>query len=290
MKSLPKYFHLGLIGWPLGHSLSPLMHTAGLHEACLDGEYRLYPIPPLPEGEALLRELLGKVVSGEIQGLNVTIPHKQNILKYLDCLSPAASSIGAVNTISLQNRQLTGDNTDWAGFLHDLQFQLSGRANSAAQKQALVLGAGGSARAVVYALLQSGWQVNITSRRLEQAQRLAADFSTDDHPVSTFPLQQFVNLPETTLIVNTTPVGMSPDTANSPWPVDLPFPRQAFLYDLIYNPSETALMQSARAAGLMSVNGLGMLVEQAALAFEIWTGQPAPREVFRQAVFERKPQ
>jgi shikimate dehydrogenase len=279
-------FHLGLIGWPLGHSLSPEMHNAALQDAGLAGTYRLYPVPPFPEGEPVLKNLLGKVKSGEIQGINVTIPHKQNVLKFMDTISPAARKIGAVNTISLQNGLLTGENTDWMGFWHDLQFQMS-KTGFAINKHALVLGAGGSARAVVYALLQSGWRVNIASRRPEQANQLVAVFSMGNDSVSAVPLLQLANLPEITLIVNTTPVGMTPNTSSSPWPVGLRFPENAFLYDLIYNPTDTALMKAARSAGLPVANGLGMLIEQAALAFEIWTGQPAPREVFRQAAFER---
>jgi shikimate dehydrogenase len=288
MKSSLKAFHLGMIGWPLGHSLSPLMHNAALQAAGLAGEYRLYPIPPMPEGKLMVLELLEKIKSDEIQGLNVTIPHKQSVLPFLDDLSTAARAIGAVNTICLKNGLLTGDNTDLEGFLSDLAICMPA-SNLGNHKSALVLGAGGSARAIVYALLQIGWQVTISSRRLEQAQQLAADFSTEDLHVDAQLPDLIKGLPETTLIVNTTPVGMSPDVTYSPWPKGLPFPKQAFLYDLIYNPSETALMKSARSAGLSAANGLGMLVEQAVLAFEIWTGQPAPRDIFRRSVFERKP-
>jgi shikimate dehydrogenase len=282
-------YQLGLIGWPLGHSLSPLMHNAALQAAGLAGEYQLYPIPPFPEGQSLLRELLGKVKSGEIQGLNITIPHKQNVLPFLDVLSPAARAIGAVNTISLNNGRLTGDNTDWSGFLCDLATCLpADHLNK--PMNALVIGAGGSARGIVYALLTTGWQVTISSRRFEQAQQLATDFSTHAQTVFAFAAPQFAELTKTTLIVNTTPVGMFPATSSSPWPDNLPFPKQVFLYDLIYNPSETALMKTARSAGLSAVNGLGMLAEQAAMSFEIWTGQPNLREVFRRTVFERKPE
>ena len=113
-------WQLGLVGWPLGHSLSPLMHTAALQSAGLVGEYRLFPIPPGPEEETLLADLLDKVKTGELDGLNVTIPHKQSVIPLLDSLSPAARAIGAVNTISMKDGQLTGDNTDWLGFSRDL--------------------------------------------------------------------------------------------------------------------------------------------------------------------------
>ncbi len=286
MSSSGNPFHLGLIGWPLGHSLSPVMHTAALQAAGLAGEYRLFPIPPFPKGELEMQDLFCRLKTGEIQGFNVTIPHKQNVLSMLESLTPAAHSIGAVNTISLQNRQLTGDNTDWSGFSIDLESHLPGGTTSN-QRQALVLGAGGSARAVIFALQQNGWRVNISARRPGQASQLAKELSTEDQPLTSWPLLQFPDLPDTRLIVNTTPAGMSPEVGVSPWPETVPFPRQAFLYDLIYNPAETTLMKAARAAGLEAVNGLGMLAEQAALAFEIWTGQSIPGEVFRQAAFER---
>jgi shikimate dehydrogenase len=186
----------------------------------------------------------------------------------------------------VQNGNLYGENTDWSGFLQDLikQFPSTGAAMS---KKALILGAGGSARAVVYALAQSGWQINIFTRRFEQAQQLAEDFSVINASVNVLPTLPSNELAETTLIVNTTPSGMFPNTLDTPWPPDLSFPRQAFLYDLIYNPSDTVLMKTARSEGIQAANGLGMLVEQAALAFEIWTGQSVSRQVFQQAAIER---
>lgn len=281
-------YHLGLIGWPLGHSLSPAMHTAALQAAGFPGDYRLFPIPPLPEGEILVSNMLDNLRSDVLHGLNVTIPHKQNVLPFLDSLTPAARIIGAVNTISCQDGNLVGDNTDWIGFTRDLKTHLPD-AIADQDARALILGAGGAARAVVYALKQSGWKVNITSRRPEQARQLADEFSFPDNPVSTWSLKEVPDLPDVRLIVNTTPVGMSPKTPDSPWPPEIPFPPQAFVYDLVYNPAETVLVKAARSAGLEAVTGLGMLAEQAALAFEIWTGCPIPGDVFRQAALERMP-
>jgi shikimate dehydrogenase len=131
--------------------------------------------------------------------------------------------------------------------------------------------------------------VNITARRQEQADQLAKEFSTANNPILTWPLSETAEWPDVQLIVNTTPAGMSPRVGNSPWPVEVPFPRQALLYDLVYNPAETTLMKAAQSAGLPAVSGLGMLAEQAALAFEIWTGCPIPGEIFRQAAVERMP-
>jgi shikimate dehydrogenase len=268
-------FHLGLIGWPLGHSLSPKLHNAALAALHLPGEYRLYPVPPFPEGQARLAELFEQVRSGALDGLNVTIPHKQNVLPLLDELTPTATAIGAANLIFLKDGQLIGDNADAAGFLADLQ-RCGLSAPTPGRRKALVLGAGGSARAVVYALASAGWQVWIAARRVEQASALAASLPDTGPAIQVLPLQPKALAGSYDLIVNTTPLGMFPDVESNPWPADLPLPPGAGLYDLVYNPPETNLVRQGRAAGLRSANGLGMLVEQAAVAFETWTGQPAP--------------
>ncbi len=283
-------YSLGLIGYPLGHSLSPKLHHAALEAVGLEGEYRLYPIV-LGGEERELRELLGKVRTGEIHGLNVTIPHKQAVIPYLDELTPTAQAIGAVNTIYFREDQLIGDNTDAPGFLADLKQFLDGGPTTddrrnlspvSRPRSALVLGAGGSARAVVYALLQDGWRVTLAARRIEQAQTLIEAFpqyliSNTQYPISNHQLP-------ITLLVNTTPLGMTPHLDATPWPADLLFPEHAAVYDLVYNPRETTFVRAARAAGLPATTGLGMLIEQAALAFELWTGRPAAREGMRHAV------
>jgi len=279
-------FHLGLTGWPLGHSLSPLMHTAALLAARLEGDYQLFPVRPMPEGVDELRGLVNRLRTGELHGLNVTIPHKQAVLPFLDEQSPAAQTIGAVNTLFMKEGRLCGENTDWSGFLTDLEAYLPDCRNGLG-RQVLVLGAGGSARAVVFALCQCGWQVTISARRPEQSRELAEEFSNSENYVATQSLDAFTSLDQTSLIVNTTPAGMSPNVDASPLPAGLSFPADALLYDLIYNPAETRLMRLARAAGLTAVNGLGMLAGQAALAFEIWTGHAVPADVFRKAALER---
>ena len=278
------HFRLGLTGYPLSHSLSPNIHAAALAACGLQGEYSLFPVQP---GDIQgLKELLARVRSGEIHGLNVTIPHKQPVIELLDTLTPAAQAIGAVNTIYMQANKLIGDNTDAPGFLQDLDRFLSKQARGHVNKNALILGAGGSARAVVYALLYDGWSVIIAARRLEQAQQLTSSITNYHLPNPFFqlsdlpsrisdPQSQHSNL---SLIVNTTPVGMTPNTNHSPWPQDLPFPPRAAIYDLVYNPRETRLVADARIQGLSATTGLGMLIEQAALAFKIWTGHDPSRE------------
>lgn len=268
-------FRLGLIGYPLGHSLSPKIHAAALKACQLQGDYSLFPIHP--DDKQGLKDLLSRVRAGELHGLNVTIPHKQNVIDFMDELTPTAKAIGAVNTTYVRDDKLIGDNTDAAGFLADLK---KGIGNRESGKSAVVLGAGGSARAVVYALLNDGWEVTLAARRLEQAEQLAASFTNNELRITTFDLQ-----PSTfDLLVNTTPVGMTPNIDQSPLPENLSLPSNAFVYDLVYNPSETKLVKTARAQGLPATTGLGMLIEQAALAFELWTGHSPPRDVLWTAV------
>jgi shikimate dehydrogenase len=295
------FLHLGLTGWPLAHSLSPALHQAALRAAGLEGDYQLFPVMPLPEGAAALEVLIAGLRQGVLHGLNVTIPHKQAVLPYLDALTPAAQSAGAANTIFQREGQIRGDNTDIPGFLADLE-AVAGRLlrklisqGTDGDKQALVLGAGGAARGVACGLVQSGWQVHVAARRPEQAQGLATELSNsswsgdgrpriDAHSLTGAGLAGL--LPRLKLIVNATPLGMLPWVEASPWPAGLPLPTGAIVYDLVYNPSETAFLRQARAAGLPAFNGLGMLIEQAALAFETWTGQPAQRQAMRHAAKE----
>ena len=288
----------GLIGFPLEHSRSPAIHTAALAALGLPGEYRLYLIPPLPAGREELKLLLDRLREGEINGLNVTIPHKQAVLPFLDSLTSTAQTIVAANTLFMQDGRLIGDNTDAAGFMADLNRLAPGVFGS--QKIALVLGAGGSASAIIYALLQAGQKVVITARRLEQALEIVERFSAGIQPpgssrqaspdpnlapsveISAIGIESLPDLiseyaSHIGLVVNTTPLGMAPHVQASPWPDDLPFPPKATVYDLVYNPIETRLVAQASRAGLLAFTGLGMLVEQAALSFERWTGQPAPR-------------
>lgn len=275
-------FQLGLIGWPLKHSLSPAIHLAALKTLGLQGDYRCYPIEPLPAGDKALRKVLDQIRGGSLQGLNVTLPYKEVIIDRLERLTATAARLGAVNTVYMEGTELVGDNTDKQGFLFDLENSLAPEIGSA-----LVLGAGGAARAVVSGLNDSGWAVWVAARRLSQAKNLVEALGNDGKAFLKPILLESDVVGEIasgmTLIVNATPVGMAPDRDASSWPRGIPFPERACLYDLVYTPIRTQIVRVAEASGLKAVNGMGMLVEQAALSFERWTNRSAPREAMWRA-------
>lgn len=282
------HWSLGLIGYPLSHSLSPGIHQAALDYFRISGEYALYPLELGPNLPANLSELMRKVKEGKIHGLNVTIPYKQEVIGYLEQLTPVSQAIQAVNTIYCdQAGRLTGDSTDvegfWLGLLHSLPGVELTEGNE--HRRALVLGAGGSARAVVYCLRKRGWQVTVAARKVEQARRLIETIMRTDDEHATLSATS-LNLEGLTLgaelarlVVNTTPVGMWPNTSASPWPEHLDFPPGGSVFDLVYNPEQTLLVRQARKAGLAAATGMRMLLEQAALSFERWTGLKPPVEI-----------
>lgn len=282
---MPENFSLGLIGYPLGHSVSPVLHLTALAEAGLKGKYDLFQVSPLPDGKGDLEALINRLRSGELHGLNVTIPHKQSVFSLVDELTPSAAAIGAVNTLYMKSGQLVGDNTDAPGFWGDLSHLPIQNA-----KSALVLGAGGAARAVVYALLTHGWITRITDLRQEQVDSLYTHFSAQDLDASKLEVIPFTPQSieqaglESDLVVNATPMGMHPNIENCAWPEAITLPTQACIYDVVYNPMETRFLIRAAAAGLPCRNGLGMLVEQAALAFELWTRFSPSRSLMLEAV------
>jgi shikimate dehydrogenase len=277
-------YHLGLIGYPLGHSRSPELHHAALQVAGFSGEYRLFPITPDAQGEAAIHSLIEEIRHGTLHGLNVTIPHKKTVIPYLDQMSEVARAVGAVNTIYRDSTgRVIGDNTDVPGFLQAVQPVLPPQ-----RGRALVMGAGGSARAVVYALATSGWQVTVLARREEQASSLAEEIGAEGLKDLISPMawsnDAFSQLRSVRLVVNTTPVGMFPHVDECPWPEDLALPSSAGVYDLIYNPVVTDLIRRAKQAGLQACSGAGMLVAQAALAFQRWTGCEPPYQVMQEAM------
>jgi shikimate dehydrogenase len=272
-------YHFGLVGFPLGHSLSPRLHQAALRELGLIGDYSLFSIPPGTESLVKLAEVLFQIRAGVLSGVNITIPYKETVIPFLDGLTPVALDTGAVNTVFKQGDHLVGDNTDVTGFGLDLlDCGLDYLSNPG---WALVLGAGGAARAVVYTLAMAGWKVTIAARRPDQAETLSRDIQRHLHTDAPSPVMLSGTAlkgcaDEFALIANTTPLGMAPNANTSPWPQDIKFPTHGFIYDLVYNPPETVFLHQAYTAGLATRNGLGMLVRQAAASFERWTGMVSP--------------
>ncbi len=267
---------LGLLGWPVSHTRSPKIHNLLAETYDQNLVYVAFPTHP----EKVKEAIQGLSALGCF-GVNVTVPHKQAVMPWLDHIEPAAQAIGAVNTImfkydaenSLNPPTSYGYNTDWVGFKNDLQH----KGVSFAGRDSIILGAGGSARAVIYTLLQAKSKVHLFARRVEQANELKAEMLKffPNQPFETFHLSELEAVNDqldAPLIINSTPVGMSPKIDQSPWPENINFKNGSFIYDLIYTPTETKMMNDARAVGCEALNGLGMLIGQGAEAFRIWTG------------------
>ena len=271
---------VGLIGWPVGHSLSPAMHNAGF--AHLGLNWRYVPLPVRPE--RLADAVRGLAALG-FRGANLTAPHKVAVISLLDSLDESARLVGAVNAIQIdgESGRLIGLNTDIEGFLTDLA--ANGMLPTPGAR-VIVLGAGGAARAIGMALIQSGARVTFVNRTPSHAERLVDSMravrpEVDVRVVGLESLHAVGS--EAALIVNTTPLGMWPDVETSPWPEFVPLPPGAAVYDTVYRPVETRLVREAQAAGLRATGGTGMLVRQGAFAFALWTGRAAPLDVMRAA-------
>lgn len=263
-------YRVGVIGWPITHSLSPAMHNAAFAALGLaDWRYDLLPVPPDIVGHSL-RTLRGE---GGYLGVNVTVPLKEKVLAHT-LPDDLARAVGAANTIDFRTNVST--NTDIAGFIGDLE------ANGVVLPgtRALVLGAGGAARAAVFGLAQAGASVMVTNRTMARAQAMLADLAltANVRNVEALPLEAAAAArPE--LVVNCTSAGMWPQVDSCPWPDGVPFPEGITVYDMVYRPARTRLMALAEARGGWAVGGLGMLVRQGAAAFTLWTGRAAPFEV-----------
>lgn len=267
----------GLLGYPISHTLSPAMHNAAFSHLGLNAVYLPFEVRPEE-----LKDVLKALVAIGAGGLNVTIPHKESCIQYLDGLDKQAKSIGAVNTIVIKKGRLWGYNTDCKGFLKSLKRDLGLQPRDL---RVFILGAGGGARAVVTGLAMGGAkQILVKDLIYTRAKRLVGDIRKH------FPNCQAEvtkglpgsELETVDLLVNATPVGMKKD---DPLLVEPKFlhPRLK-VYDLVYNPPHTKLLRAAKARGLQACGGLGMLLYQGAYAFELWTGKKAPVEVMRKAL------
>ena len=271
---------LCVIGHPIEHSMSPIMHNAALKDLSLDYVYVAFNIPP----NDLKKAVLGfKMFS--IKGINVTIPHKENIIPYLDEIDPLAEKIGAVNTIKNEGKYLIGKNTDASGAkkaLLDAGCEITG-------KKALILGAGGAAKAVSFAISEDLDAVYIANRTEKRAIKLAKDLTNKTtikavgKNMSINTLKNLVN--DVDILINTTPLGMYPDIEESPISKEM-LHNNLFVFDIVYNPLETRLLKEARKIGCKTLGGLDMFVNQGALAFEWWTGKKPNLNLMKEKVVE----
>ena len=264
----------GIMGYPIGHSLSPLMHTLAFRHHGMDAVYVPFSVAP----DDLGRAVAGAAALG-VAGFNVTIPHKEAIMAHLDEVTDAARAIGAVNTVHVHDGGTTGHNTDGAGFLQPLQ-RLEAPLN---ELTACVLGAGGAARALAAALLNAGCpQLVITNRTHARSERLAADLqeqyaTAEVRAVSMSDAADAAQ--QSRLIVNATSLGMH--EGDAPLLPSCCFGPGRIVYDIVYRPLNTPFLQDARVAGATTIGGLDMLLGQGAAAFTIWTGLAFPLEAVR---------
>jgi shikimate dehydrogenase len=262
MSAIPR---AGVCGWPVGHSRSPLIHTYWLKHYGLAGAYERFAVPP--QDFARFAASIGR---DGLAGFNVTAPHKEAAYSACGELTEAARATGAVNTLWREGAALRGDNTDIEGFLASLDVEASGSVERA--RRAVVLGAGGAARAIVYGLKSRGVAaIAIVNRTGERAEALVARFGPTTQAVDWCELPR--ELAEADLLVNTTTLGMA---GQPPLEVDLaPLKAGATVADIVYTPLTTPLIAAARARGHVAVGGLGMLLRQAAPGFARWFG-PVP--------------
>lgn len=268
---------VGLLGWPVGHSFSPLIHNAAFRALGLD-----YVYIPLPVRSEDVAQAVAGLRAFGFAGANVTVPHKVSVIPFLDRLDASAALVGAVNTIVLSAGQLVGYNTDMTGFIASLQ--AAGVAIEGCR--AAVMGAGGAARAVVCGLVAAGAaNVTVGARDAGKARLFAASFAAGGVTGCGWEEADFRQaLAGCQLLINATPVGMH-GGLDRQLPLDWAAVNSpAVACDLVYNPLDTRFLRTAREQGHRTVDGLGMLVEQAVLAFALWTGREAPRTAVRQAL------
>jgi shikimate dehydrogenase len=261
----------GIIGWPLGHTLSPVLHNWGFARLGIDAVYEAWPLEPgdLP---AFIRRMRTEPVSGA----SVTIPHKRAVMAHLDRITDRARAVGAVNTLYMAGDLLCGENTDVAGLAAPL------RARGRLPASALVLGAGGAARAAVVALRELGVaDVMVANRTASRAQELA-----DELAVRAVDWAARMDQ-DAGIVCNTTPMGMSGDLVDAtPWDADR-FAPGMVAYDIVYNPLRTRFLREADAAGCATISGLEMFLHQGLAQFRLWTGLDLDEAGARQVLLER---
>lgn len=269
---------IALIGHPVEHSLSPRMHN---------GIYRCMNINSIYMAFDVLPENIGQAVYGfcalQVRGFNVTVPHKQAVMPYLDAIDQTAALIGAVNTVANDKGRLIGYNTDGSGFMRSLAY----RGIDVRGRDVLLLGAGGAARAVASALaIHGAGSVTIANRTPDKAAALADDINRriGGNVCSGASLSDIGSISRPYMLINATSAGMWPHVESSPLPADYNLSGIEVVYDLIYNPERTLLLKKAEEHGCMGVNGLDMLIWQAIEAIRIWFGIDVPYELAMEGV------
>jgi 3-dehydroquinate dehydratase / shikimate dehydrogenase len=261
----------GVIGNPVGHSRSPLMHNAALKALNLDGVYLPFEVDDVGSFVCDFVHPKTRKSDWNLSGLSVTIPHKLAVIPYLDFVDATARSVGAVNTVVVEGDELRGYNTDVAGAMKPLDEMIDVRGARVA-----VIGAGGAARAICHGLSRRGAEVTIYARELKKAQPLADEFNTQIASLESFK-------GEADIVINCSPVGMSGPSVGRSLIKAESLEGVKLVYDLIYTPEETALLRDAARAGCRTLGGLAMLVGQAAEQFRLWTGLEAPVDVMWRA-------
>lgn len=269
----------GVIGHPIEHSLSPVMHNAVFRKLELDYEYSAFDVK---RGE--LEKFIEDAKSNFI-GLNVTIPHKIAVMKFLDEIGKEAELIGAVNTIKFKNGKTTGFNTDGIGCVKALEEAGEG----IKEKRILILGAGGAARAIAFQLVLENSEVLISNRNMENAFKLGEDIKkklNKDVELIRFSKNEIEKkLQETDILINATPVGMFPEVDKSIINPEI-IPSRVVVMDIVYNPIKTKLLGEAEKRGCKTVDGVGMFIHQGAESLRLWLGITPPVDVMRRAVIE----
>ncbi|MBU4310210.1 shikimate dehydrogenase [bacterium] len=271
---------VGLIGYPIGHTLSPAMHNRAFEYLDLN-----YLYLPFPVKESNLKEALRALPALSVVGVNVTLPYKERVLEYLDEVSEEAELTQAVNTILVKDSRLIGYNTDGKGFVTSLK---KGAEFNPRDKKVVIIGAGGASRAVSIGLAKEGVEkITLIDIVFNKAQSLASHIAKNISKVEVAAVKEEglgKEVREADILINATPLGMKPDDS---LPIDPKLLHPNLLvYDLIYNPSKTKLLSEAERIGAKTLNGIGMLLYQGALTFTIWTGREAPIEVMARALKE----
>jgi len=273
---------LGIFGYPISHTLSPAMHNAVIKALGLDMVYLPFEVKP-----SNLKEAINGIKSLGIIGVNITIPHKESVIRFLDDISEEARLVGAVNTIVYKDRKLVGYNTDGSGYMASLKEELGFNPKS---KRIIIIGAGGAARGILAALAtQKPKSITVANRTLSRAVSLIKAFKgkfrdTRFEAINLDDNMLKMSFNSVDLLINTTSVGMKQGkTLKIPLET---LPKIAIVSDIIYNPLETLLLKKAKKFGLTTHGGLGMLVHQGARSFKLWTGMDAPMNVMRKAALK----